>query len=424
MVGTNLFFHRGPVRDPAYFFGRKQEIGQLFDLLNRGQSVSISGQRRLGKTSLLYFAMTPEVAARNGFDPAQTRWIYLDGGVLDGLEEEAVYGAIDGGMQGSEPESVPYEQLLGHVRVLATQNLRLIVILDEFEIFAENVRFQPRMFNRLRGLAAQFSIQYVIISKEPLARLTFANPEVVSSSFFNIFAPFRLSLFQEQEAIEMLASLSARSGATFQPDAIAFLLELVGPHPHFLQVAGYHAFGLQVNGALSVDARSVVKERTQEELEGHLEYYWRDLSAEEQYTLAALPQSAFEGYSPVIARLTDSGLLYENTYLGSLLREFVARQNVVGLLRHEPFVMDERSRLLTVDGKLVHLTPTEFAALRLLLQNPGRLITPEDIEANLWPDEIAPDPERARGIMKKLRIALGDAGEAVVTQRGQGYKLG
>jgi DNA-binding response OmpR family regulator len=76
-----------------------------------------------------------------------------------------------------------------------------------------------------------------------------------------------------------------------------------------------------------------------------------------------------------------------------------------------------------VDRKLVHLTPTEFAALRLLLQNPGRLVTPEEIEANLWPDEFAPDPERARGIMKKLRTALGEAGDALVTQRGQGYSL-
>jgi DNA-binding response OmpR family regulator len=163
-----------------------------------------------------------------------------------------------------------------------------------------------------------------------------------------------------------------------------------------------------------------VKERTVEELEGHLEYYWRNLSGDDQYTLATLPQTNFESYSISIAHLIDSGLLYEKRYLGTVLQSFVTRQNVPGLLCHGAFVMDERRRLLTVDGKLVHLTPTEFLALRLLLENPGRLITPEDIEANLWPDEIAPDPERARGIMKKLRSALGEAGEAVVTQ---GYSL-
>ncbi len=423
MVRTNLFFHRGPIREPAYFFGRKQETAQLFDLLKRGQSVSISGQRRLGKTSLLFYSTNPEVAARFGLDVDQTRWVYLDGGMLDGLAEESVYGAIVRGLHQAGPESIPYEELLHDLQAMEAQKQHLIVILDEFEIFTENVRFQPRMFNRLRGLATQLPVQFVIASKEPLAKLTFANPAVVSSSFFNIFAPFRLPLFQEQEAIEMLASLSEHSGEVFKADTVEFLIELVGPHPHFLQVAGYHAFEIQSNGQLSTNARAAVKERTAKELEGHLEYYWRNLSAEEQYTLATLPQIDFDSYSPMIAHLCDYGLLYEDTYLGSVLREFVTQQNVSGLLCHGPFVMDERRRLLTVNGKLIHLTPTEFAALRLLLQNPGRLLTPEDIEANLWPDEIAPDPERARGIMKKLRITLGEAGEALVTQRGQGYSL-
>jgi hypothetical protein len=422
-MGTNLFFHRGPVHDPAYFFGRKQESARLFDLLKRGQSVSICGQRRLGKTSLLFYAANPEVAASYGLDAGQTRWVYLDGGMFDGLEEESVYAAIDRTLQESEAESMPYEKLVGHIRTLAAHSLRLVVILDEFEIFAQNIRFQPRFFNRLRGLAAQFPVQYIIASKEPLARLTFANPDVVSSSFFNIFAPFRLSLLQEQEAVDMLTTLSERSGARFQPDTVDFLLGLVGPHPQFLQVAGYIAFELQDRGELSSGARSAVRKQALEELEGHLEYYWRDLSAEEQYTLAALPLNGFEGYSAVTARLQDCGLLYENRYLGAVLREFVTRQSVTGLLRYGPFIMDERRALLTVDGRLVHLTPTEFAALRLLLHNPGRLLTPEDIEAGLWPDDIAPDPERARGIMKKLRIALGEAGEAIVTQRGQGYSL-
>jgi DNA-binding response OmpR family regulator len=85
--------------------------------------------------------------------------------------------------------------------------------------------------------------------------------------------------------------------------------------------------------------------------------------------------------------------------------------------------MDERRRLLAANGQSVHLTPTEFEALRLLLQNPGVLLTPETIEAALWPGEIAPDPERARGIMKRLRTALGQVGEAIVNVRGQGYVL-
>jgi hypothetical protein len=424
MTSTNLFFHRGPVHKPEYFFGRRQETASLFELLRREQSVSISGQRRLGKTSLLFYAAAPEIAAGHGLEPGQVRWVYIDGGMLDDLDEESVYGAIDRGLQEGTVEHIPYEELVAHIRTMAAKNLRLVVMLDEFEVFASNARLQPRLFNRLRGLTAQFPVQFVIASKEPLARLSFANPEVMSSWFFNIFVPLRLGLFSRDEAVEMMSELSRKGGSVFRADAMDFLLELAGPHPHFLQVACYHAFALQRRGALSASDRQAVKERTQEELEGHLDYYWRNLSAEEQYTLAALPLAIFEGHAATTAELAEAGLLFENQYLGEALRDFVARQSVPGLLRHGAFVMDERRRLLTVGGELVHLTPTEFAALRLLLQEPGCLLTPEDIEARLWPEEIAPDPERARGLMKKLRVALGEAGEAIVTQRGQGYRLG
>jgi hypothetical protein len=295
--------------------------------------------------------------------------------MLDGLAEESIYGAIDRSLQPNEPEIVQYEDLL-LMQMLAAQKQHLIVILMSSR-FLQKMSLQPRMFNWLRGLATQFPVQFVIASMEPLAKLTFANPAVVSSSFFNIFAPFRLSLFQEQEAIEMLISLSERSGAMFQTDTIDFLLELVGPHPHFLQVASYHAFELQSNGLLSAYARAAVKERTAKELEGHLEYYWRNLSAEEQYTLATLPQIDFDSYSPILAHLSDYGLLYEDAYLGSVLREFVTQQNVPGLLCHGPFVMDERRRC---SREWEINPPHRQNLLCACCRRPGRLLTPKTLK--------------------------------------------
>lgn len=421
-MGSNPFFHRGPVRDPDFFFGRGPELTSLFGLLVRGQSVSISGQRRLGKTSLLFHAATPEVAAKHGLDPVHARWVYIEGGMLDGLGEEWLYGAIWQGL-GGDVESVPYPRLVEKVRELATRGLRLIVALDEFEVLAHNALLQPRVFNRLRGLTGQFPVQFVIASKAPLARLSFANPAVLSSSFFGFFAPFVLPLFRAEEAAELLRKLSKRAGSAFDTDTADYVLGLVGPHPLFLQVAGYYAFDEQRKGALSPQARTAVRERALAELRGHLEYYWRGLSSEEQYALATLPLAAPDGYWPALDGLTEAGLLYENDYLGSMWREFVSQQQVDGLLRHRILVMDERRRLLSVDGKPVHLTPTELAALRLLMRNQGRLVTPEEIEASLWPDDLAPDPERARQIVKKLRRVLGQAGEAIVTQRGQGFML-
>jgi hypothetical protein len=50
-VLKNPFFHRGPVRDRRYFFGRTRETRQVLEMLCNGQCVSIVGPRRIGKTS-------------------------------------------------------------------------------------------------------------------------------------------------------------------------------------------------------------------------------------------------------------------------------------------------------------------------------------------------------------------------------------
>jgi len=421
-MGLNPFFHRGPVHDPASFFGRREEIAYLFSLLCQGQSVSISGQRRFGKTSLLYHLANPETNRQFGLDPAQTRWIYLEGGMLDGLDEDWLYGAINQAL-GHIDESIPYAHLMEQVRAHDAQNHRLIIALDEFELFARNMQLQPRVFNRLRGLSDRFAVQFVTASREPLAHVSFAYPEVISSPFFNNFAPLRLGLFQEAEAIEMLSTLSARGGQAFELETMAFILDLVGPHPLFLQIAGYHAFAAQEHGVLSSEARTAVVNRVMQDLDGHLQYYWNSLLPDERYGLATLSVMVDYAQSSIAARLAETGLTYRNRYLGTLLRDYVSEQPIEGLIRCGPFMMVESRGLLTVDGQAVHLTPTEFAALRLFLRNPGQLLAQEDIESVLWPEDAASDPERVRPVITRLRAALGEAGSAIVNERGRGYLL-
>lgn len=422
----NPFFHRGPIRDQAYFFGRQEELACLYELLRQGQSVAVSGPRRFGKTSLLFHLMTPETMTQHGLQPAQTKWVYLDGGLLAGLGEEGVYGAVerDLGFDTSDTDCVSFMQLRERVQQLASDGQRLIIGFDEFELVAANLQLDPNMFYRLRGLAAQYGVQFVVLSREPISTLSFDNRQVLSSPFFNIFVPMHLPLLRDDEAIELITTLAARGGQPFEPNTIDFLLDLVGPHPLFVQVGAYYAFSAQRHGLLSDEARRRVRERALAELEGHFMYYWRTLSSQEQYALAALPLTGLIGHSPAVRRLRELGLVDSEGYLGLALRDFVQRQHVEGLLHGGPFIMDVHRRLLSVNGQDLHLTPTEFAALRLFLQSPGQLITPEEIEAALWPADIAPDPERARGVVKKLRAALGSAGERILNRRGQGYVLG
>jgi DNA-binding response OmpR family regulator len=159
------------------------------------------------------------------------------------------------------------------------------------------------------------------------------------------------------------------------------------------------------------------------DLEPHLRYYWHKLDPEMQYTLAALPLLEQPMPPSTLERLAAAGLVNEGRYLDSALETFVRQQQVEGLLQGGPFLLDTRRGLVAAQSQAVHLTPTEFAALKLFLDRPGQLVTAEEIEAALWPGEFVPDPERARGVIKKLRAALGKAGEAMTNRRGQGWLL-
>jgi hypothetical protein len=52
--------------------------------------------------------------------------------------------------------------------------LRLVLVMDEFELLAANPRLGQPLFNRLRGLAARLPVQFVTASRDPLVTLTFA----------------------------------------------------------------------------------------------------------------------------------------------------------------------------------------------------------------------------------------------------------
>ena len=94
MSTENPYFHRGPIRQPEYFFGRAQEVTSVLSLLKNNQSVSIVGPRRMGKTSLLLHISHPEVMARHGLSPGEHIFVFIDCGGLSDLNQADFYRLI------------------------------------------------------------------------------------------------------------------------------------------------------------------------------------------------------------------------------------------------------------------------------------------------------------------------------------------
>lgn len=86
-------------------------------------------------------------------------------------------------------------------------------------------------------------------------------------------------------------------------------------------------------------------------------------------------------------------------------------------------VMDKERHRVTVDGETVELTLKEFSLLKLFLESPQRVLTRENIMDAVWGDSYVGESRTVDMHIKTLRHKLGNAGEAIVTIRGVGYKF-
>ncbi|PEJ58659.1 MULTISPECIES: response regulator transcription factor [unclassified Bacillus (in: firmicutes)] len=96
----------------------------------------------------------------------------------------------------------------------------------------------------------------------------------------------------------------------------------------------------------------------------------------------------------LIARVKSQ--LRRYTSLGS----FEAKSNI-----HQSggLVIDDESKIITVDGEVVHLTPVQYKIVKLLTKNAGRVFSIEEIYERVW-NETAFNPENTVSVhIRKIR---------------------
>ena len=80
-----------------------------------------------------------------------------------------------------------------------------------------------------------------------------------------------------------------------------------------------------------------------------------------------------------------------------------------GVIRFDVFELDLRAAELYKAGRKIKLQIQPFRALTLLLERPGEVITREEFEKRLWPEDTFIDFDHSLNTaIKKLRQALGD----------------
>lgn len=195
-----VFLCNAPLTDRSEFFGREREKGILLNRTHTGQSTSIIGPRRIGKTWLLsYLRLTVEEEWGDKFTIG-----YLDAtspkcSGMVGFTTEILHA-----LRIPPPDPSDLRDNLIALEDAAARkrenNEFFTLCIDEFEGVCKQEDFSLEILENLRAIAQQYQLGLVTASRKRLLDVVdeFANSK--TSPFFNIFFQLRLGPFSRHEA--------------------------------------------------------------------------------------------------------------------------------------------------------------------------------------------------------------------------------
>jgi DNA-binding response OmpR family regulator len=83
--------------------------------------------------------------------------------------------------------------------------------------------------------------------------------------------------------------------------------------------------------------------------------------------------------------------------------------------------IDHQRKTATLYGKPIDFTKTEFELLSLLVSNPGRVFSKEELLESIWPKDEPAGIKDVDGSIKDIRAKLGDVAGHITLKPGFGY---
>jgi len=294
----NPYLNRVMIKNAEDFFGRQQEVKRIFARLNATPpgSISIVGERKIGKSSLMNYVYMRSQRQKNLEQPEKMVMVFLDFQQEKDMSMESfvrlLIGMADCELRGRLDVSgcaLSLDGVKDMVQRLDAAGLRLAILLDEFEIVTTNPSFDLEFFSFLRYLANHYNVAYLTSSARDLQTLCHTR-EISDSPFFNIFTTMRLSVFQRAEALELIRTPSERVGRPLAPHAET-ILGMAGRFPFFLQMACSHALEyLEEHPDGTAPDFAEIRRRFMHEASLHYRYIWDGFDEHERSAVLRLAQ--------------------------------------------------------------------------------------------------------------------------------------
>lgn len=330
----NPFESSIPVTDPARFYGHRNDLQRIITRVGaeRPQSMSVIGEKAMGKSSLLNTLTHPDTRARHLSKPEA----YLFGQIRlrerdDWTPSQFIqsFTAAVRERHADVPEASDYDGFRALIQHLDSEGLCLIGFFDDFDVITQNPDFPLTFFSFLRSMANTYNVAYVTSSSESLQRLC-VSKDVEESPFFNIFTNIVLKPLEENEVRRWVIEGSNPSGLSLSSEA-EWIYAQVGGFPGLVRELCKSLWERKhVRGKVRKSNLKEIEIAFQEQAGDALESIWGGLSQREQELCAHLLTSdeLDRPQTHLIRDMTRRGYVQEAegsyTLFGRAFERFVA----------------------------------------------------------------------------------------------------
>lgn len=297
-----------PLTEGVGFYGRESVMQFVRNTLGSPfqNVVVLFGQRRIGKTSVLYQLMRPNqtpLGFRPVFFDLQGRAEHRLEQVLYGLAREIARTlAIEIPQREAFAEESYFQYgFLPQVYGVLGED-RLLVLVDEFDVLGtEEVTSSAAihlLFNYLQDLLIdeQRHLAFVFVVGRRIDEL----PSRIKATFKSAQCK-RISVL-DREAATRLITEPARGTVSFSPAAVEALLDLTAGHPYFLQLLCYELFERAARaGCDRIDREAIDEDLLTVAMElgmGGLSWFWDEFPPAERFILSAIAHITQEAGEP------------------------------------------------------------------------------------------------------------------------------
>jgi serine/threonine-protein kinase len=282
----NPYLNRVAIRDVSQFYGRRKEIARIFSRIgaSRPQSVSIVGERRIGKSSLLNYIYSPEIRSQQLDSNSNYIFVFMDlqekrYNSIESFFSDLLHKLSEASSDIATTSQTDFDSARKIFADLNKRKQKLIILFDEFDVITANKVFSLDFFSFLRSAANNYDVAYITSSARELQVLCHTD-QIADSPFFNIFTNIYLRPFSLDEATLLIREPSANSGINLEP-YVKDILSLAGYFPFFLQMACSNYFDHILDHGNFVDIKRI-EESFLDEAGVHFRYIWEHMGEAER----------------------------------------------------------------------------------------------------------------------------------------------